>query len=153
MYVKNIFQLFLSFIILTSTGVKAQSDSLFVVKRSTKDPVIVAKELKQVIQSKGLKIFSDISHHLEAKDAGEQLRFTEVITFGNPKVGTKLMQMDQRLGYVLPLKILIIQDEIGETQILYTDPKKYKDYYTLKGADTILTKMSDLLSELVNQVL
>jgi uncharacterized protein (DUF302 family) len=135
------------------TAFAIQSDSLFVTKKTDKAASIVVKELKQKIERKGLKIFGEIQHHAEAEKVGEQLRFTEVIIFGNPKVGTKLMQCDQRIGYELPLRILINTSSEGKTIISFQDPRNYNKEYHMEGCNNILEKMSSLLNELVSDVL
>jgi uncharacterized protein (DUF302 family) len=128
-------------------------DSLFVTRRTHREASVVVKELKERMEKKGFKIFTEIQHHEEAKQAGEQLRFTYVIIFGNPKSGTKLMQCDQRIGYELPLRILVTTDTNGQTLISFKDPKNYSKDYALKECQTILEKMSGVLHELTSEVL
>lgn len=53
---------------------------------------------------------------------GLKLRPTELIIFGNPKIGTRLMQCNQTTGANLPLKMLVWTDAQGHTWIGYTDP-------------------------------
>jgi len=129
------------------------NDTLFTTKISSKAASTVVKELKQNIEKKHLQLFSEIAHHTEAEKVGEQLRFTHVILFGSPKVGTKLMQCDQRMGYELPLRILVTTDKAGQTLVSFRDPQKYSRKYALTGCEGILEKMSALLHELTNQVL
>ncbi len=47
---------------------------------------------------------------------------TEVVIFGNPQAGTPLMQLSQRIGIDLPLKMLVWQDATGETWLAYDYP-------------------------------
>jgi uncharacterized protein (DUF302 family) len=122
-------------------------------KQSNKEASSVTKELKQIIEKRGLQIFGEISHDTEALKAGEKLSFTRVIIFGNPKVGTKLMQCDQQVGYELPLRILITTNSANKTVISFKDPKTYLTKYNLKDCEGVLEKMSGLLHNLTNQVL
>jgi len=64
-----------------------------------------------IVQSKGLTVFARIDHADNAAKQGLQLRPTELIIFGNPKVGTVLMQDKQTSGIDLPVKALAWQDE------------------------------------------
>lgn len=127
-------------------------ESFFVTKKTSKAALTVLKELKDIIDKKGLKVFAEYAHHEEALRIGDQLAYTHVIIFGNPRVGTKLMQCDQRIGYELPLRILITVSQ-GETLIFFRDPKKYNSEYDVGECRDILEKMSDLLHELADQVM
>ena len=70
----------------------------------------------------GAAIFADIDHGRNAADVGMSLRPTRLLLFGNPRGGTPLMQVGQTIGIDLPLKVLIWQDEAGNTWIGYNDP-------------------------------
>ncbi len=50
------------------------------------------------------------------------LRPTELIIFGNPKVGTPLMNCRQSVAIDLPQKALIWEDETGQVWFSYNDP-------------------------------
>ena len=69
-----------------------------------------ADRFEKIITSKGLTLFARINHSKNAAGAGMELRATEVIIFGNPKVGTPLMQCSQAMGIDLPQKVLVWQD-------------------------------------------
>jgi uncharacterized protein (DUF302 family) len=45
-----------------------------------------------------------------------------LIVFGNPNVGTPLMQEDQRIGLNLPQTYLVSEDKEGQVNILWNDP-------------------------------
>lgn len=47
------------------------------------------------------------------------LRPTKVLVFGNPKVGTKLMQDKQGVALDLPLRVSVWQDKIGRVWVGY----------------------------------
>jgi len=90
-------------------------------------PTSVAKFIK-IIQDKGLTYFETIDHAKNAKDVGLRLKPETVVVFGNPKMGTKLMQCNPSIGLDLPLKMLFSTDYEGKTTIVYTNP----EYWTLK---------------------
>ena len=64
-----------------------------------------------------------IDHAAGASTAGLDLRPTEVLIFGNPQAGTKLMQRAQTIGLELPLKVLVWQDASGKTWLGYDEPR------------------------------
>ncbi len=90
-------------------------------------PTAVAK-LIAIIKAKELTHFQTIDHAKNAKDAGLRLKPETVVVFGNPKMGTRLMQCNPSMGLDLPLRILFSTDYEGKTTITYTNP----EYWSLK---------------------
>jgi uncharacterized protein (DUF302 family) len=97
----------------------AQADDLVV-----KDSVYGVKEtfdrLEGIFKKKGVTIFARINHAAGAAKAGARLAAAEVILFGNPKLGTPLMQSQAEIGIDLPMKVLVWQDAGGKTKLAYT---------------------------------
>jgi len=58
-----------------------------------------------------------------------------LIAFGDPKVGTQLMQADPRMGIDLPLKFLVWVDKYGNVQITHDDLKFIAGRVHLQGFD------------------
>jgi len=90
-------------------------------------PTAVAK-LIATIKAKELTHFQTIDHAKNAKDAGLRLKPETVVVFGNPKMGTLLMQCNPSMGLDLPLRILFSTNYEGKTTITYTNP----EYWSLK---------------------
>ncbi len=86
------------------------------------------KEFEKILEEKGLSIFQVIDHAQNAKNSEMELLPNTVVVFGNPKMGTVLMQCNQTMGMDLPLKMLFYSDYEGNHWISYTNP----EYYTLK---------------------
>jgi uncharacterized protein (DUF302 family) len=78
--------------------------------------------LETALTAKGITIFAKVDHAEGAHAVGLELRPTTVVLFGNAQAGTKLMQIDQRIGIDLPLKILVWTGEDGRTHVSYNDP-------------------------------
>ena len=78
--------------------------------------------LQAALIAKGVTIFARIDQAAAASGAGLDLRPTTVLIYGNPQAGTRLMQIDQRIGIDLPLKILVWTDEANVTRVAYNDP-------------------------------
>lgn len=69
------------------------------------------------IEKEGWHLFARIDHAEEARQKGLKLRPTELIFFGNPEIGTRLMQEQQIAAIDLPMKALAFKDENGQTRI------------------------------------
>ena len=74
------------------------------------------------IEGKGLKVAARIDHAAGAKAAGMELPPTMVVIFGNPKLGTPLIQAHPSIAIDLPMRLLVWQDKAGKVWIGYTPP-------------------------------
>lgn len=94
-----------------------------------------------------MTVMARIDHAAAAEKAGLALRPTEVLVFGNPKVGTPLMQAVPTLAIDLPLKALVWQDDAGKTWLAWNDPAWIKDRHGGAAAmDETLAAMSAALT-------
>jgi len=126
----------------------AKAEAPLVVIES-KVPVKAAIDaLAKAAEGRGLKVVARVDHAAGAKAAGLELRPTEMLMFGNPKVGTPLIAADPRLGVELPMRVVAWQDGAGKTWIGYTSPETLKARYGLKGVDEPLTAMARALDAL-----
>jgi uncharacterized protein (DUF302 family) len=78
-------------------------------------------KLDQSIASNGMTLLARIDHAEGARLAGLSLRPTVVLIFGNARAGTPLMQASREIGIDLPLKILVWEDDDGQTKTTCTD--------------------------------
>jgi uncharacterized protein (DUF302 family) len=75
--------------------------------KSAFDVEETANRLEGLLNEKGMTIFERIKHSDGAANVGIELRATELFIFGNPKVGSPLMQCQQSVAIDLPQKALI----------------------------------------------
>jgi uncharacterized protein (DUF302 family) len=76
---------------------------------------------------------------------------TTVLIFGNAQAGTKLMQIDQRIGIDLPLKLLVWSDKDGKTYVSYNDPAALAARYGITPETTpVLTAMQGMMKGLAD---
>ncbi|BCN26764.1 DUF302 domain-containing protein [Vibrio alfacsensis] len=108
-----------------------------------------ADKFVEIAQEKGLNVFARVNHQANAAKVDMALRPTEVIVFGNPKVGTPLMVCAQEVAIDLPQKVLVYEDAEGKTWLAYNDPSYLKERHDIKGCDGVLNKVSGVLGTLV----
>lgn len=104
-----------------------------------------ANRLERILQEKGMTLFNRIQHSEGAKEAGFELRDTELIIFGNPKVGSPLMICQQVIAIDLPQKALIWEDANGTVFISYNDPKYLQQRHDVAGCDEVFMKVGQAL--------
>jgi len=72
-----------------------------------------------------------------------------LLVFGNPNVGTPLMQNQQRIGIDLPQKFLVWEDGYGQTHITYNDIFFLAKRHDLQGVEKNLENISNGLANFV----
>ncbi len=120
-------------------------------KISTLDFDSTYKKLKSVIENNpNLKIIAELNHQANADSVGLELNPTRIIMFGNPKLGTPLMQNSQTAGLDLPQKILVNQNNEGIVTISYNNPLYLKSRHSITNQEAVLDKISGALDNITN---
>ena len=101
--------------------------------------------LTVALKDKGITPIARIDHAAAAKASGLELKPIEVLLFGNPKLGTPLMQANPHIAIDLPMRVLAWEDGDGKVWIGYTTPATLKTRYKIDGLDDILRAMAGAL--------
>jgi len=139
---RQILFVFITTFLIVSTA--SAGDGLISVK-SSHDVKVTADRLEDILNKKGMNVFIRINHAAGAKKIGKQLRPTELVVFGNPKVGTPLMQCNQSVGIDLPQKALIWQDDKGQVWLSYNDPNYLALRHGLSQCAEVIKKIEKAL--------
>lgn len=105
------------------------------------------KQLKTVLMNAGFFIPVEIKYDNEIR----RLRDSTLLIFGNPNVGTQLMQNSQEIGLDLPQKFLVFEDEQGQVKIAYNDPKFIARRAGMQGLETLLGNIANALANFASQ--
>ena len=103
---------------------------------------VTADRLEKILASKGMTVFKRINHAAGAAKVGKELRPTELVIFGNPKVGTPLMLCSHSIAIDLPQKALIWEDVGGQVWFSYNDPQFLALRHNTQGCDAVLKKVA-----------
>ena len=139
---QKLFWVFISMFFLTTS---AYAGSGIISVKSAHDVKTTADRLESTLKQKGMNVFNRINHAQGAQQIGEELRPTELIIFGNPKVGTPLMQCAQSVGIDLPQKALIWQDAQGQVWLSYNDPNYLVERHQITGCGEVIKKVGQAL--------
>ena len=104
--------------------------------------------LAAALEQRGIKVAARIDHAAGAKSVGMEMPPTEVMMFGNPRLGTPLMQSNPAIGIDLPMKVLAWQDKAGKTWIGYTAPDDLKARHAIADRDEAFKTMAGALQGL-----
>ncbi|MDH5445452.1 MAG: DUF302 domain-containing protein [Gammaproteobacteria bacterium] len=121
-----------------------------IVKKSPYSAQKTLTRLEKILRSKGITIVKRWSHSRGGKKAGIPLRPTELLIFGNPKMGTHFFTSKQTAGIDLPMKALAWKDEAGQVWIAYNDPSYIAKRHGIDDRDDIVKKMTGALDNMTN---
>jgi uncharacterized protein (DUF302 family) len=135
---------FILFVFFSSTAIGHEG---LVSVKSAHSVSVTADRLENVLKNKGMTVFARINHAAGAAKVGKSLRPTELVIFGNPKIGTPLMQCSQSIAIDLPQKALIWEDETGQVRLSYNNPQYLAKRHDTQGCDEVLKKVAGALSK------
>lgn len=107
--------------------------------------------LVKAMENRGISIFRRINHEKGAENVGHKLRPSQLLIFGNPKIGSLLMQCNQQVGIELPQKILIWQTKDRKVKVTYNDPKYFAERHQIKNCDEVIQKINNGLNALIEK--
>lgn len=106
--------------------------------------------LLAVIEAAPPNVLFALEHDQNAAGAGLDLAPTKLIVFGNPVLGTPLMQDEPTIGIDLPQKFLVVERPDGSVQILYNDPHVIARRHRIRGHEQLLDTIAGALSGLAH---
>lgn len=116
-------------------------------KTSTHSVKDTLDKLETIVTAKGFKVVARVNHAKAAEMSGQSLNPTEVLIFGNPKVGTALMQSNQAIGLDLPVKVLVWENDNGVVTISYNDPAWMAARHGIDDRVEVVNKMTGALGK------
>ena len=103
------------------------------------------ESLETVLRSEVMKIFARIDHSAGAESMGGALAPTNLLVFGNPKIGTQLLIGNRMVGIDLPLKALIWEDVDAYVWLAYNDPAYIARRFDIENQQHVIAKMRGAL--------
>lgn len=138
----------LATIALTLVATTAHAEE-WVVKSSSHDVATTADRLAEIIEQSPATLVARVDHQAAAADAGLQMNPATVLIFGNPQIGTPLMQADPRVALDLPLRVLIWEQD-GTTSVGYLSVEALAARHDLDDATEALDTMTIALDKMTD---
>lgn len=111
----------------------------------------VTNRLAAAVEGAGARVFARVDHAAGAAEAGMELRPAQLLVFGNPKLGTPAMQDDPRAGLMLPLRVLVYEDEDGQVWLTYEEVEEMFDDLDIDDDADYVERMEDALENLTDK--
>lgn len=128
------------------TVAAAAEEHPLVIRSSAHDVPATLQRLQEAVAARGAKVVTTVDHAAAARAEGLSLRPTVLVIFGNPKLGTPLMQSEQTAGLDLPLRVLVWEDADGATQIGYLPPAVLAARHGIADREEVVEKMAAALA-------
>jgi len=112
---------FTSFLAIATLALPATAEDGMIFKTASTDVAETVEAFTDILAKKGATVFAVIEHHNGAASVDLEMPSNTVVIFGNPRMGTPLMQASPTMGLDLPLRVVFYEDEDGKTQIVYHD--------------------------------
>ncbi len=136
-------------LLLLSLPVQVFADAMLVKKQSPYSVNETMDKLEAIISKKGLSVFVRIDHGKNAQSVDMKMNEAQLLVFGDPKGGTKLMQADPAVALELPLKVVVYADNNKQTWVSYRSPEQLKTDYAI-GESPVIPKVTEALDKLTS---
>ena len=117
--------------------------------RSTFTVPQTVDRLRTLIELKGMTIYADIDHQLEAKRAGRTMPPMRLLVFGGPTAMTPLLPEAPTLGLDLPYTMLVYDVPGTGTVIAFDDPEWLAQRHGLNVETDEIRRIGGVLNDIV----
>ena len=111
----------------------------------------MARLVRAVEAAGPLSIMSRVDHAANAETVDRTLRPTQLLVFGNPNLGTPLMETSPTTGIDLPQKMLVWRDSTGQVRLAYNDPHYLAERHGITGRADELETIGGALQKLARR--
>jgi uncharacterized protein (DUF302 family) len=122
-------------------------------KTSPHSVEVTMDRLEAAVTGAGATVFARIDHAAGAKKIDMELRPTQVLIFGNPKLGTPAMLDAQTAGLDLPLRVLAYADSEGVVHVTYHTPTTLQETHGLPADAKYIKMMTGALDKLTGKAI
>lgn len=121
-----------------------EDDGLVTVESDQGVQATVDRITTAIEENGDLSLVGTVDHRENAESVGKSLQPTTLVIFGNPNLGTPLIQRERTVGIDLPQRMLVWQD--GDTvNVTYNDPGYVADRHGIKVPEMLLERIDTAL--------
>jgi uncharacterized protein (DUF302 family) len=136
----------LALVFTTGIPIPGRADAALITIESRLSVSATMDRVASILKDRGIAVAARIDHAAAARAAGLKLPDTEVILFGNPKIGTPLMAENPEIAIDLPMRIAVWQASDGRVLLGYTQPAELLARYDLAERREAIETMTKVLA-------
>ncbi|MFW2587680.1 DUF302 domain-containing protein [Sagittula sp. SSi028] len=110
----------------------------------------VMDRLEAAVTEAGATVFARVDHAGGADSVDMDLDDAELLIFGNPKLGTPVLQENIRAGVVLPLRVLVFTEE-DKTWLIYQEVDAMLESVNAEQSTESVGKITEALKGLTEK--
>ncbi|MFC6637536.1 DUF302 domain-containing protein [Sulfitobacter sp. JBTF-M27] len=114
---------------------------------------VTMDRLSDAVEGAGATVFARVDHAAGAAKVDMELRPTQLLIFGNPKLGTPAMLDGQTAGLDLPLRVLAYADADGIVHVTYHAPASLAETHGLPTDAKYIQMMTGALDKLTTKAI
>jgi len=130
-----------------SSAMADEVDGLIKMK-SMHSVTVTIDRLANIVKKKGITVALRWNHSAKANKLGIKMRPTELLIFGNPKLGSHIMTSEQTAAIDMPLKAIAWKDANGQVWLGYNDPAYIARRHHITNRDEVVAKISKALASM-----
>lgn len=132
-----------------TTTADGEDDAGLVTVESDEDFESTVERIRSDIESSGdMTLMTTVDHAENAQSAGMDLPPTTLFLFGNPRIGSQLMQRSRTAGIDLPQKMLVWESDEGTVNVTYNDPAWVAERHGIDAPGMMIDQVSSVLRSL-----
>lgn len=131
---------------LVSTSALAQHVDGLVKMKSKYSVAVTLDRLSHILKQHGITVALRWNHSAKAEKIGIPMRPTQLLVFGNPKLGSYLMTSEQTAAIDMPLKAIAWKDAKGQVWLAYNDPAYIARRHHITNRAAVVKKISHALA-------
>ncbi|MEL6682384.1 MAG: DUF302 domain-containing protein [Pseudomonadota bacterium] len=133
------------------TGTAALAD--LVSKPSGKSVVETMDALEAAVSGAGATVFARVDHGAGAASVDLEMPEAQLLIFGNPRLGTPIMNMDIKAGLQLPLRVLVHETADGTVAVSYETADTLLDGLGVDLGAEVIGRMNGALNMLTDKAI
>ncbi len=143
--------LLIAALILGNIAMPHSAAAEMIAKTSPHSVSVTMDRLQAAVEGAGATMFARIDHAAGATSVDLELRPTQLMIFGNPKMGALAMRDAQTSGLDLPLRVLAYEDAEGMVHVTYNTPATLAADHSLPADAPYLALMAGALDKLTSK--
>ncbi len=137
----------------TAAAMASPAAAELIDKVSPHSVAVTMDRLVSAVEGAGATVFARVDHAAGAAKVEMDLRPTQLLIFGNPKLGTPAMLDGQTAGLDLPLRVLAYADGEGVVHVTYHAPASLGKTHGLPADAKYLAMMTGALDKLTSKAI
>ncbi|MEL6840219.1 MAG: DUF302 domain-containing protein [Pseudomonadota bacterium] len=128
-----------------------QAAAELVSKPSGKSVAETMDALEAAVNGAGATVFARVDHAAGAASVDLEMPAAQLLIFGNPRLGTPVMNMDIAAGLQLPLRVLVHETEDGGVAVSYETAETLLDGLSVDMGAEVIGRMNGALNMLTDK--